>query len=126
MKKIVECVPNFSEGKDKSIIDQIVAEIESVEGSKVVDADMGADTNRTVVTFFGSTESVAESAFLAVKKANELIDMTTHKGAHPRFGATDVCPFIPVSGVTMQDCVVISKKVGERIGKELGFASLSL
>ena len=121
MKKIVECVPNFSEGKDKSIIDQIVAEIESVEGSKVVDADMGADTNRTVVTFFGSPESVAESAFLAVKKASELIDMTTHKGAHPRFGATDVCPFIPVSGVTMQDCVVISKKVGERIGKELGF-----
>ena len=121
MKKIVECVPNFSEGKDKSIIDQIVAEIESVEGSKVVDADMGADTNRTVVTFFGSPESVAESAFLAVKKASELIDMTQHKGAHPRFGATDVCPFIPVSGVTMQDCVVISKKVGERIGKELGF-----
>ncbi len=117
----MECVPNFSEGKDKSIIDQIVAEIESVEGSKVVDADMGADTNRTVVTFFGSPESVAESAFLAVKKASELIDMTTHKGAHPRFGATDVCPFIPVSGVTMQDCVVISKKVGERIGKELGF-----
>ena len=116
----MECVPNFSEGKDKSIIDQIVAEIESVEGSKVVDADMGADTNRTVVTFFGSPESVAESAFLAVKKASEIIDMTGHKGAHPRFGATDVCPFIPVSGVTMKDCVEISKKVGARIGKELG------
>ena len=120
MKQIVECVPNFSEGRDKSIIDQIVAEIESVEGSKVMDSDMGADTNRTVVTFFGSPESVAESAFLAVKKSMELIDMAQHKGAHPRFGATDVCPFIPVSGVTMDDCVEISKKVGERIGKELG------
>ncbi|MDO9537721.1 MAG: glutamate formimidoyltransferase [Thermoplasmata archaeon] len=119
MKKIVECVPNFSEGRDKNIIDQIVAEIESVEGSKVVDVDMGADTNRTVVTFFGTPDSVAESAFLAVKKSTELIDMAGHKGAHPRFGATDVCPFIPVSGVTMKDCVDISKKVGARIGKEL-------
>ncbi|MFO7618102.1 MAG: glutamate formimidoyltransferase [Thermoplasmata archaeon] len=120
MKKIVECVPNFSEGKDRSIIDQIVAAIESVDGSKVVDVDMGADTNRTVVTFFGTPESVAESAFLAVRKSSELIDMAVHKGAHPRFGATDVCPFIPVSGVTMKECVEISKKVGARIGKELG------
>jgi glutamate formiminotransferase/formiminotetrahydrofolate cyclodeaminase len=121
MKKIVECVPNFSEGRDRSIIDQIVATIESIDGSKVVDVDMGADTNRTVVTFFGTPESVAESAFLAVKKSAELIDMAAHKGAHPRFGATDVCPFIPVSGVTMKDCVEISKKLGARIGKELGF-----
>jgi glutamate formiminotransferase/formiminotetrahydrofolate cyclodeaminase len=121
MKKIVECVPNFSEGRDKTVLDKIVAVIESVEGSKVVDVDMGADTNRTVLTFFGSPESVAESAFLAVKKSSELIDMTGHKGAHPRFGATDVCPFIPVSGVTMKDCVDISKKVAKRIGNELGF-----
>ncbi len=121
MKKIVECVPNFSEGKDRSVIDQIAAAIESVEGSRVVDIDMGADTNRTVLTFFGTPESVAESAFLAVKKSSELIDMTVQKGAHPRMGVTDVCPFIPVSGVTMKDCVEISKKVGARIGKELGF-----
>jgi len=121
VKKIVECVPNFSEGKDKAVLDKIVAAIGSVDGSKVVDVDMGADTNRTVVTFFGTPESVAESAFLAVKVSSELIDMTAHKGAHPRFGATDVCPFIPVSGVTMKDCVEISKKVGARIGKELGF-----
>ncbi len=121
MKKIVECVPNFSEGRDKAVLDKIVAAIESVEGSKVVDVDMGADTNRTVLTFFGTPESMAESAFLAVKTSSELIDMTGHKGAHPRFGATDVCPFIPVSGVTMKDCVEISKKVGKRIGKELGF-----
>jgi len=121
VKNIVECVPNFSEGKDRTVIDQIVAAIESVDGSKVVDVDMGADTNRTVVTFFGSPESVAESAFLAVKKSSELIDMSQHRGAHPRMGATDVCPFIPVSGVTMKDCVEISRKVGARIGKELGF-----
>lgn len=121
MKQIVECVPNFSEGRDRAVLDKIVAAIESVEGSKVVDVDMGADTNRTVVTFFGTPESVAESAFLAVKTSSELIDMTGHKGAHPRFGATDVCPFIPVSGVTMKDCVAISKKVATRIGKELGF-----
>ncbi len=120
MKRIVECVPNFSEGKDRAIIDSIVAAIESVEGSKVVDVDMGADTNRTVVTFFGTPESVAESAFLAVQKSREVIDMSRHKGAHPRMGATDVCPFIPVSGVTMKDCVEISRKVGARIGKELG------
>jgi glutamate formiminotransferase/formiminotetrahydrofolate cyclodeaminase len=120
MRKIVECVPNFSEGKDRAVIDRIVAAIQSVEGSKVVDVDMGADTNRTVVTFFGAPESVAESAFLAVKASSELIDMTKHKGAHPRMGATDVCPFVPVSGVTMQDCVEISRKVGARIGKELG------
>ncbi len=118
--KIVECVPNFSEGRDKGVLDQIVAEINSVEGSLVVDVDMGADTNRTVVTFFGSPDSVQESAFLAIKKAAELIDMSQHTGAHPRMGATDVCPFIPVSGVTMQDCVEISKKVGKRVGDELG------
>ena len=123
--KLVECVPNFSEGRDRAIIDQIAAAINSVDGSQVVDIDMGEDTNRTVVTFFGSPESAAESAFLAVKKAAELIDMSKHKGAHPRMGATDVLPFIPVSGVTMDDCVAISKKVGQRIGEwfEEGTAS---
>jgi glutamate formiminotransferase/formiminotetrahydrofolate cyclodeaminase len=121
LKQLVECVPNFSEGRDRAVLDRIVEAIESVEGSTVVDVDMGADTNRTVLTFFGAPDSVAESAFLAVKTSSELIDMRGHKGAHPRMGATDVCPFIPVSGVTMKDCVEISKKVGARIGKELGF-----
>jgi glutamate formiminotransferase/formiminotetrahydrofolate cyclodeaminase len=120
MRKIVECVPNFSEGRDKTILDKIVAAINSVNDSLVVDVDMGADTNRTVVTFFGTPESVAESAFLAVKTAAELIDMRKHKGAHPRMGATDVLPFIPVSGVTMEDCIEISRRTGKRIGEELG------
>lgn len=120
MRKIVECVPNFSEGRDRPVLDRIATAINSVNGSKVVDVDMGADTNRTVVTFFGTPESVAESAFLAVKTAAELIDMSRHKGAHPRMGATDVLPFVPVSGVAMEDCVEISRRVGKRIGEELG------
>ena len=119
-KKIIECVPNFSEGRDMGIIKQITDAIESVEGVMLLDVDPGKDTNRTVVTFVGSPDAVAEAAFRSVKKASELIDMSKHHGAHPRMGATDVCPFIPVSGITMEETVGYAHKVAERIGKELG------
>ena len=118
-RRLVECVPNFSEGKNMSIIKQITDAIESVEGVKLLDVDPGKDTNRTVVTFVGEPEPVAEAAFRAMKKASEVIDMSKHKGEHPRFGATDVCPFIPISGVTMEECVELARKVGERVGTEL-------
>ena len=119
-KKIIECVPNFSEGRDMEIIRQITDAIESVEGVKLLDVDPGKDTNRTVVTFVGSPEAVSEAAFRSVKKASEVIDMSKHHGAHPRMGATDVCPFVPVSGITMEETVLIAQKVAERIGNELG------
>jgi glutamate formiminotransferase/formiminotetrahydrofolate cyclodeaminase len=118
-KKIIECVPNFSEGRDMSIIKQITDVIESIEGVKLLDVDPGKDTNRTVVTFVGDPDSVAEAAFMAVKKATEIIDMSKHHGAHPRMGATDVCPFIPVAGITMEETVVVAQKVAARIGNEL-------
>src|SRR6185503_11006274 len=120
MKKLIECVPNFSEGRDLTIIKQITDEIERVDGVKLLDVDPGATTNRTVVTFVGTPDEVLEAAFQAVKKAQELIDMRHHKGDHPRFGATDVCPLVPISGVTMDEVVPYAKKLGERIGKELG------
>ena len=120
MQKIVECVPNFSEGRDLDKIKMITDSIDGVPGVKVIHVDPGAATNRTVVTFVGSPEGVREAAFRAVEKAREVIDMTQHKGEHPRMGAADVFPFIPVSGVTMDECVEISRKVGERIGRELG------
>jgi len=120
MQKLVECVPNFSEGRDRSILDAITAEITGVEGASLLDVDPGAATNRTVVTFVGSPDTVAEAAFRAIKKAAELIDMSKHHGEHPRMGATDVCPFVPVSGVTMDECVEIARRVGERVGSELG------
>jgi glutamate formiminotransferase / formiminotetrahydrofolate cyclodeaminase len=118
-KKIIECVPNFSEGRDMDKIKQITDVIESVEGVKLLDVDPGKDTNRTVVTFVGDPDAVSEAAFLCVRKASELIDMSKHSGAHPRMGATDVCPFIPVSGISMEETVVIARKVAERIGREL-------
>jgi len=118
--KLVECVPNFSEGRDAEKIRSITLEIEAVPGVKLLDVDPGASTNRTVVTFIGSPEAVAEAAFRAVAKAAEVIDMRGHKGAHPRLGATDVCPFVPVSGVTMEDCVRLAGEVGRRIADELG------
>ena len=117
--KIIECVPNFSEGRDMGIIRQITDAIESVEGIKLLDVDPGKDTNRTVVTFVGNPEAVSEAAFLSVKKASEIIDMLKHHGAHPRMGATDVCPFVPVSGITMEETVSVAHKVAERIGNEL-------
>jgi glutamate formiminotransferase/formiminotetrahydrofolate cyclodeaminase len=119
MKRIVECVPNFSEGRDLALIKQITDVIEGVSGIEVLDVDPGADTNRTVVTFIGPPEAIAEAAFRAVRCASELIDMRQHHGAHPRFGATDVLPFVPVAGVTMEDCAAIAAEVGERIGREL-------
>jgi glutamate formiminotransferase/formiminotetrahydrofolate cyclodeaminase len=118
--KIVECVPNFSEGQDKTIIDQITSVIKAINGVELLSVDMGADVNRTVVTFIGSPNTIKEAAFQAINKAMQLIDMRKHKGAHPRMGATDVCPFIPVEGVTMEDCIAISKEVGKRVGEELG------
>ncbi len=118
--KIVECVPNISEGRDRAKIDAVTSVVEEVEGVKLLDVDPGEATNRTVITFIGSPDGVAEAAFRLVKKAAEVIDMSIHTGAHPRMGATDVCPFVPVSGVTMEDCAEIARKVGARIGDELG------
>ena len=120
MKKLIECVPNFSEGRDLTIIKQITDEIERVDGVKLLDVDPGATTNRTVVTFVGTPDEVIEAAFRAVKKAQQLIDMRKHKGDHPRFGATDVCPLVPVSGVTMDEVAEYARKLGKRIGDELG------
>ncbi|MBN2349229.1 MAG: glutamate formimidoyltransferase [Bacteroidales bacterium] len=120
MKQLIECVPNFSEGNDLTIINQITREIESVEGVKLIHVDPGKATNRTVVTFVGAPEQVCEAAFRAVKKASLLIDMKKHKGAHPRFGATDVCPLVPISGITMDETVKFARRLGERIGNELG------
>ncbi len=119
-KRIIECVPNFSEGRDMTIIKQITDTIESVEGVKLLDVDPGKDTNRTVVTFVGSPEAVSEAAFRAAGKASELIDMSKHHGEHPRMGATDVCPFVPVAGITMEETVEIARNVAKRIGEELG------
>ncbi len=120
MKKIIECVPNYSEGRDKGIIDQIVAAIAAVEGVKVLDVDPGEATNRTVVTFVGEPEPVLEAAFQGAAKAKELIDMRFHHGAHPRSGATDVLPLIPVSGITLEECAVLARGLAERLYKELG------
>jgi len=121
-KRIIECVPNFSEGRDMGVIKQITDEIESAGGVKLLDVDPGRDTNRTVVTFVGDPDSVLEAAFLAVKKASEIIDMSKHHGAHPRMGATDVCPLVPVSGISMDETVNYARKLAERIGTELGIS----
>ena len=120
MKKLVECVPNFSEGRDKSVIDSIAAAITSVEGIKLLNVDMGYDTNRTVVTFAGDAVVIVEAAFQGIKKAAELIDMSKQKGEHPRMGATDVFPFIPLSGITEEECMVLAEELGRRAGNELG------
>jgi glutamate formiminotransferase/formiminotetrahydrofolate cyclodeaminase len=119
VKKVIECVPNFSEGRDLAVIKQITDVIESVQGIRLLDVDPGESTNRTVVTFVGEPEAVKEAAFRAVQKAAELIDMSKHQGAHARFGATDVCPFVPVAGATMEECAEIAREVGQRIGAEL-------
>ncbi len=118
--RIVECIPNISEGRDKAKIQAIASEVEKVEGVMLLDVDPGASTHRTVITFAGEPEKVLEAAFLLIKKAQELIDMRVHKGEHPRQGATDVCPFVPISGVSMEECVDLAHKLGERVGKELG------
>ncbi len=117
--RLIECVPNFSEGRDMNIIRQITDEIESVEGVRLLDVDPGRDTNRTVVTFVGEPEAVCEAAFRAVKKAVRVIDMSKHSGAHPRMGATDVCPLVPVAGITMEETVTYARSLAKRIGEEL-------
>jgi glutamate formiminotransferase/formiminotetrahydrofolate cyclodeaminase len=119
MQKIIECVPNFSEGRDLDVIRQITAVIESVDGVSLLNVDPGASTNRTVVTFAGNPDAAVEAAFRAIQKASELIDMRKQKGAHPRMGATDVCPFIPVSNVTWEEAIACATKLGQRVGEEL-------
>jgi glutamate formiminotransferase/formiminotetrahydrofolate cyclodeaminase len=118
--RLVECVPNFSEGRDMAKIDAITGEISTTEGVKLLDVDPGKDTNRTVVTFVGTPEGAVEAAFKAIAKAAEVIDMSQHHGAHARMGATDVCPFVPVSGLTTDDCVELARQLGKRVGEELG------
>lgn len=118
-KQIIECVPNISEGRNKAIIKQVTDEIERVKGVKLLDVDPGEATNRTVITFVGAPDTVLEAAFQCVKKAAQLIDMRHHHGAHPRMGATDVCPLIPVSGITLEECAVLARKLAERIANEL-------
>jgi glutamate formiminotransferase/formiminotetrahydrofolate cyclodeaminase len=119
MQQIIECVPNFSEGRDMSIIEKIKAEIEAVDGVRLLNVDPGKATNRTVVTFVGNPQAVVEAAFRAIKKAGELIDMSKHKGEHPRMGATDVCPLIPVANITMGETVEWAQRLAERVGREL-------
>jgi len=119
MPKLIECVPNFSEGRDQNVIRQITDAIESVDGVSLLDVDAGASTNRTVVTFVGDPDVAVEAAFRGIKKAAELIDMPKHKGAHPRMGATDVCPFIPVSNVSWEEAIECANRLGKRVGEEL-------
>ena len=120
MNRLVECVPNFSEGRNMEIINQITDVIKRASGVKLLDVDPGEATNRTVVTFVGSPEAVVETAFQAVKRAGELIDMRAHHGAHPRMGATDVCPLIPIAGITLEECAALARKLAERIATEAG------
>lgn len=120
MHSLIECIPNFSEGNDLTVIKAICDEIENTEGVKLLNVDPGKDTNRTVVTFAGEPEHVIEAAFRAIKKASELIDMSRHKGEHPRMGATDVCPLVPISGITMDEAAGFAKKLAKRVGEALG------
>ena len=119
MQRLIECVPNISEGRRPEVINAVAAVVETVDGCRLLDVDPGKSTNRTVITFVGPPETVGEAAFRLIKKASELIDMSKHSGEHPRMGATDVCPFVPVAGVTMEDCIKVAHEVGERVGKEL-------
>ncbi len=119
-QRIIECIPNISEGRDKNKINAIASVVETVPGVMLLEVDPGASTNRTVITFAGEPEAVIEAAFQLIKKAAELIDMRSHKGEHPRQGATDVCPLVPISGVTSEECIALAHRLGERVGKELG------
>ncbi|MCS6843213.1 MAG: glutamate formimidoyltransferase [Caldilineales bacterium] len=120
MQRLVECVPNFSEGRRPEVIEAIVAAIAAVPGVRVLDVQSDADHNRSVVTFVGEPEAALEGAFQGARRAAELIDMNQHRGAHPRMGATDVIPFVPLRGVTMADCVALARRLGRRLGEELG------
>ncbi|HKJ01703.1 MAG TPA: glutamate formimidoyltransferase, partial [Longimicrobiales bacterium] len=117
---IVECVPNFSEGRNPAVLKEITDVIEAVAGVRLLDVDPGANTNRTVVTFVGAPDAVEEASFRAVAKAAQVIDMRHHEGEHPRMGATDVLPFVPVADITMEECADMARRVGKRIGDELG------
>src|SRR5882762_2867801 len=119
MAPIIECVPNFSEGQNSAVIQQITDEIQKVDGVRLLNVDPGKATNRTVVTFVGNPEAVVEAAFLAIKKAGELIDMSRHTGEHPRMGATDVCPLIPISNISMEETAEYAKQLAKRVGEEL-------
>src|SRR3990172_4161153 len=119
-QQIVECIPNFSEGRRPEVIAAIIAAIQAVPGITLLDRSSDADHNRSVVTFVGSPAPVEEAAFQGIAKAAQLIDMTKHKGEHPRMGAADVVPFVPLSGVSMQDCVLLARRLGQRVGEELG------
>lgn len=119
MAKLVECVPNFSEGRNKEIIENIIDEVRRTEGVKLLDYSSDKDHNRTVVTFVGSPEETKEAAYKLIKRASELIDMSKHQGAHPRMGATDVVPFIPIKDITTEECVQMAKDLGEKVGQEL-------
>lgn len=119
MQRVVECVPNFSEGRRPEVVEEIVAAIKAVDGLRVLDYSSDASHNRTVVTFVGTPEACEEAAFAGISRARDLIDMEKHEGEHPRLGATDVVPFIPISGVTMEECVEIARNVGKRVGEEL-------
>ncbi len=118
--RLIECVPNISEGRDRAKINAIAAIVETVEGVRLLDVDPGSSTHRTVITFVGPPETIVEAAFRLIRKASELIDMSKHQGEHPRMGATDVCPFVPVAGVTMEDCKAAAHALGKRVGEELG------
>ena len=117
--QLIECVPNFSEGNDLNIIKQITNEIEAVEGVRLLNVDPGKATNRTVVTLAGAPEAVVEAAFRAIKKAGELIDMSKHKGEHPRMGATDVCPLIPIANISLEETAAYAQQLAKRVGEEL-------
>lgn len=119
-KQLIECVPNISEGRDEQKIQAIAGVVETVEGVRLLDVDPGKATNRTVITFVGEPENVIEAAFRLIKKASELIDMSKHSGEHPRFGATDVCPLVPIANITMEETVTYAHKLGKRVGEELG------
>src|SRR6188768_3896927 len=119
MPALVECVPNFSEGRDRSVIEAISRAISGVTGVRLLDVDAGADTNRTVYTFVGTPDAVSEAAFQGAVAASGLIDMSKHEGAHPRMGALDVCPIVPISGVTMDRCVEVSRALGRRLAEAL-------
>jgi glutamate formiminotransferase len=120
MTQLIECIPNFSEARRPEVVDQIVTAVTSVDEVHLLDRSSDLDHNRTVLTFAGPPQAVEEAAFRAIKTAAELIDLNQHTGEHPRIGATDVCPFVPLSGISMEECVAIAKRLGQRVGDELG------
>ena len=125
-KQLIECVPNISEGRDEAKIKAISSVVETVEGVRLLDVDPGKATNRTVITFVGEPQAVIDAAFLLIKKASELIDMSKHSGEHPRFGATDVCPLVPISNISMEETAQWAHKLGKRVGAGFRYSNLFL